>query len=143
MGTGQTGGWAACALLVLGISCPGAENGGKPRGGNIEQRAQKCEERIDHRISMIKEQLAKHPNAPTEVKSAADKLINDLTRAKGDLGKLVAAVEAHNKDEAKAEKETLKQDHQSIKADREALKDAVHSLGGEHRAHPDEKKTAL
>jgi hypothetical protein len=143
MSTRETWGWVASALLLLGMTSQGADNGGRPQGGNIEQRTQKCEERIDHRISMIKERLAKHPDAPAAVRSAADKLINDLMRAKGDLSKLAAAVEAHNKADAKTDRETLKQDHQAIQADREALKEAVHCLKGEHHPHPDGKNTAL
>jgi hypothetical protein len=145
MRTGQKLGWAGCALLALGISCQGAESGGKqggPDGCNIEQRAREHEERIAQHIRMIREMLEKHPNAPAAVKSAAHKLIKDLVRAKEDLGKLLAAAKSHNKTEVKACMEALKQDHEAVKADHEALKDAIQS-SGEHRAQPDAKKTAL
>jgi hypothetical protein len=130
------------ALLGLAFCSQGAENQGGNRLAKVEERAKKAEERIDHRIAAVKERLAKNPDAPEAVKSAADKLVADLTTKKGDVEKLLADAEAHNKSGVKTDRETLKNDRQTIKADHEALRNAVHAGKGAHPRHQDDGKHA-
>ena len=57
------------------------------------------------------------------MKAAADKLLADLQDAKGDIEKAKAALDAGNKEAAKAMRGELKEDRETLKADREALRE--------------------
>jgi hypothetical protein len=77
---------------------------------------------IDARINRIENRLSKHPDAPANVKTAAQTLITDLKNRKADLVKLISDMQAKNKDAAKADREKLKSDHEQIVKDRQALR---------------------
>jgi hypothetical protein len=123
----------ALAFVISATCLGGAASAGEGEPAKNVKRGKarewllsgKWAQRIDARIARIQARLAKHPNAPAEVKAAADKLVADLTAKKGILTKLAAAVQAKDKDAAKAGRAELRQERQQIRADRQALRQAV------------------
>jgi DNA repair ATPase RecN len=122
---------ALCAMFFGGtaMAAEGKVGDQKGRRGKMKELLLngKWVQHIEARIERIRARLAKHPNAPADVKAAAEKLIADLTNKKGDVEKLAAAVQAKDKAAAKAAWAQIKQDRQQTKGDRCALREAVKS----------------
>ena len=129
-------GLAGAMVALLGVAAPaGAEEGKGVRG----ERRQKLldgeyKARIEGRIAKIQERLTKHPNAPADVKAAAEKLIADLKEKEADLDKLVADLKAKNKEAFKADREELKKDREQCRTDRKALWELIKQHRQERRA---------
>jgi predicted phage-related endonuclease len=116
---------ACVATLLMALPASAGDGNRGEHRANRGQRLEKLSERINERIAKLQQRIAAHPNAPAAVKTAADKLIADLNDAAGDVEKIKAALEAHDKAALQGLKGELKKDHETIKADREALHAAV------------------
>ncbi|MCY3017919.1 MAG: hypothetical protein NTW87_02655 [Planctomycetota bacterium] len=116
----------AALLLTAPVWAAGAGNARQGQGrGEPGQRIDQALERISERIKDAQERLAKHPNSPEAVKTAAGKLISDLNAAKALLEKAKAAVQSHDRNSVQGVFAELKALHETIRADFETLKSAV------------------
>jgi len=121
-------------VMLVTLCASGAWSAeGKGNGKGIEKR----EARVAQHIKHLQARLAKHPNAPENVKAAINKLIDDLGTKKSDLEKLAADRAAKDKAAVKADREQLKKDHELCHSDREALK-ALHPGKGKHKGKKEE-----
>jgi len=121
-------------LALFGLVGTVGAGEGKRERRDPAQIVAKIDERIAHvgeRISRIEGKLAEHPDAPEAVKSAANKLVTDLGSRKAELGELKSAVQAGNKEEAKASIQTIKSQREMLQADRAALRDAIQAARAE------------
>jgi len=120
--------------LVLALAGTPAFAGGKQGHGHKAAaravKGQKAEgrwARLAKRIASLQQRLDAHPNAPAAVQDAGHKLLADLTTAQGDVAKIRAAKQAHDKAARRSLRGTLKRDWQAICADHKAFKQAVHA----------------
>ena len=133
-------GLAGAVVALLGVAAPaGADEGqGRDQGVRGERRQKLLDgdykARIEGRIAKIQARLAKHPNAPADVKAAAEKLIADLKIKEAALDKLVADLKARNRAGVKADREDLKKDRAQCRADRKALWALIKQHRQERRA---------
>ena len=121
----------ALALSLAGTSAfAGGKNGHKHKAAARAAQGQKAKgrlARLNERLAALQQRLDAHPNAPEAVKSAASKLISDLTTAQGDVAKIRAAKQAHDRQARKSLHGTLNNDLRTIHADHKALKQAVNA----------------
>ncbi|HTL51094.1 MAG TPA: hypothetical protein VL860_00820 [Planctomycetota bacterium] len=138
----------AAALLVLPLAglhadenAP-AEGQGGPKGKGRAAVLAHLGKRgacIQKHIEKLTAAIAKHPNAPANIKADAQQVLTDLAAKQATVAKLIGDVQAHNKDaaktdraELKAECATTKTDRATLKADREAFR-AAHKGGKGHK----------
>jgi len=138
-------GLTGVVLGLLALASPAAAGEGQGKGlgrglakgqgqgeglGNREELKAKLldgtwAKHIQARIDRIKERLANHPNAPADIKAAAEKLIADLTVQLDLVNKLAAAVQAKDKETAKGLLAQIRTNREKILADRIALLELI------------------
>jgi len=137
-------GLTGVVLGLLALTSPAGAGEGQGKIGQGERKAKLLDgswaKHIQARIDRIKERLAKHPNAPADIKAAADKLIADLTVQLDLVNKLAAAVRAKDKETAKGLIAQIKANHEKIVADRQALIELIKKHHQERQAGAGAKK---
>ncbi|HTL52415.1 MAG TPA: hypothetical protein VL860_07575 [Planctomycetota bacterium] len=130
---------ASAALLVLpklGLQAAEAPAGKGHGGAKVLAHLAARDARIEKHIEELNARLAKHPNAPANIKADVAKLVTDLGTKKATVEKLEGDVQAHDRTTAKTDRAELKAVCAVTKADRQQLH-ADHKAdkaAGKHKA---------